>query len=106
MAMSDTKFLRIAAVIMVLAMALRIAWGFTIPVVPLSDSRAYDILARSLAEHGAYSLGRGQLTAYWPPGTSAVYAALYIVFGRDFSFIVASNVILSSGIVALTIVLA
>jgi 4-amino-4-deoxy-L-arabinose transferase-like glycosyltransferase len=106
MVKSDKKFLEIAAVIVVLALVLRAAWGATVPVIPISDSRAYDILARALVEHGSYSWGRNQLTAYWPPGTSAVYAALYAVFGHDFIPTVVLNVFLSTAIVVLTIALA
>ena len=105
MVKADNNFLRVVAAIIVLALVLRAAWGIAIPVVPISDSRAYDILARALAEHGAYSWGRNQLTAYWPPGTSAVYGALYMIFGYGFKPAVVLNVILSTGIVALTIAL-
>ena len=96
----------IASAIVVLALVLRAAWGITVPVVPLSDSRAYDILAHALVEHGAYSWGNNQLTAYWPPGTSATYAALYDIFGYSFRPVVVLNVILSTAIVGLTVVLA
>src|SRR5215471_6464619 len=105
MVKSDKNFLLIAAAIVVLALALRAAWGAIIPVVPVSDSRAYDMLARALVQHNGYSWGRNQLTAYWPPGTSALYAAFYTVFGYDFKPIVVLNVLLSTGIVALTIAL-
>ena len=98
-------FLRVAAAIVVLALVLRTAWGISVPVVPISDSKAYDILARALAEHGAYSWGANRLTAYWPPGTSAIYAAIYLIFGYGFNAIVAVHVILSTAIVGLTMLL-
>ena len=101
----EPNFLRVATAIVVLALVLRAAWGISVPVVPISDSKAYDILARALAEHGAYSWGTNRLTAYWPPGTSAVYAALYLIFGNGFNSVVAVNVILSTGIVGLTMLL-
>ena len=94
------------AAVVALALVLRAAWGIMVPVVPISDSRAYDILAHALVEYGAYSWGNNQLTAYWPPGTSATYAALYEIFGYSFRPIVVLNVILSTAIVALTMVLA
>ena len=101
----EPKFLRVAAAIVVLALVLRTAWGISVPVVPISDSKAYDILARALAEHGAYSWGANRLTAYWPPGTSAIYAAIYLTFGYGFNAIVAVHVILSTAIVGLTMLL-
>ena len=101
----EPKVLRVAAAIIVLALVLRAAWGISVPVVPISDGKAYDILARALAEHGAYSWGANRLTAYWPPGTSAIYAALYLIFGYGFTSIVAVHVILSTGIVGLTMLL-
>ena len=103
MVKADTRFWRVATAIVVLALVLRAAWGIVVPVVPISDSRAYDILARALAEHGAYSWAANQLTAYWPPGTSAIYAALYVAFGHGFLPVVVLNVILSTAIVGLTI---
>src|SRR5215471_18483092 len=106
MVKSDKNFLLLAAAIVVLALALRAVWGAIVPVVPVSDGRAYDMLARALVQHNGYSWGRNQLTAYWPPGTSALYAAFYTVFGYDFKPIVILNVLLSTGIVALTIALA
>ena len=42
-------------------------------------------------------------SAYWPPGTSGIYAVLYLTFGQGFTPIVILNIILSSGIVGLTI---
>src|SRR6185312_2399570 len=101
----EPNFLRVAAAIVVLALVLRTAWGISVPVVPISDSKAYDILARALAEHGAYSWGTNRLTAYWPPGTSAIYAAIYLIFGYGFNAIVAVHVILSTAIVVLTMLL-
>ena len=100
---ADTRFWRVATAIVVLALVLRAAWGIVVPVVPISDSRAYDILALALAEHGSYSWAADQLTAYWPPGTSAIYAALYVAFGHVFLPVVVLNVILSTAIVGLTI---
>jgi len=102
---ADTNFLKVAAAIIGLALILRATWGAVVPVVPISDSRAYDILAHVLAEDGVYGWGKGSPTAYWPPGTSAMYAALYVFFGRGFGPAVVLNVILSTGIVALTIAL-
>jgi 4-amino-4-deoxy-L-arabinose transferase-like glycosyltransferase len=73
-----------------------------IPVVPLSDSAAYDTFARMLAEHGVYGWTPDQPSAYWPVGTSAIYAALYAAFGHSYFPIVVLNIALSMGIVMMT----
>jgi 4-amino-4-deoxy-L-arabinose transferase-like glycosyltransferase len=89
--------------VLLLAIALRLAWGTLIPVVPVSDGDAYDISARMLAEHGVYGWAPDRPSAYWPVGISAIYAALYFVFGHSFTSIVILNIALSSAIVGLTI---
>ena len=43
-------------VILLAALALRVAWALLIPVIPVSDSSAYDIMARTLAEHWPLAL--------------------------------------------------
>jgi 4-amino-4-deoxy-L-arabinose transferase-like glycosyltransferase len=106
MVKSDKNLFGIVAAVIALALVLRAAWGIAVPVVPISDSRAYDILAHALVEQGAYSWGNNQLTAYWPPGTSAIYAALYRIFGFNFRPVVVLNIILSTAVVGLTMVLA
>jgi 4-amino-4-deoxy-L-arabinose transferase-like glycosyltransferase len=100
---SDTKFLKSVLLVLLLAIALRLVWGTLIPVVPVSDGDAYDIAARMLAEHGVYGWAPDRPSAYWPVGTSAIYAALYFVFGHSFTSIVVLNIALSSAIVGLTI---
>jgi 4-amino-4-deoxy-L-arabinose transferase-like glycosyltransferase len=100
---SNTYCLEIASAILVIAFVLRIVWGTLVPVVPVSDSEAYDILARTLYEHGVYGWNATSPSAYWPPGTSALYAILYSVFGKSFAPIIALNIALSTGIVGLTI---
>ena len=100
---SNTQFQKNVLLVLVLAIALRVAWGTLIPVVPVSDGDAYDILARMLAEHGVYGWAPDRPSAYWPVGTSAIYAALYFFFGHNYTAIVVLNVALSTGIVGLTI---
>ena len=101
---ANSKIECLAAMCGVLAVAfvLRLAWAMLIPVVPVSDSEAYDLFARILAEHGVYGWNPDQPSAYWPVGTSAIYAALYSVFGFNYSAIVALNVALGTAIVGLT----
>jgi 4-amino-4-deoxy-L-arabinose transferase-like glycosyltransferase len=102
MVKSEIGYLKIAFAILVVALVLRVTWGALVPVVPMSDSKAYEFLARTLAEYGVYGWSAARPSAYWPPGTSAVYAALYSVFGQSFTPIVILNIILSTGVVGLT----
>ena len=100
---SNTQFQKKVLLVLVLAIALRLTWSALIPVVPVSDGDAYDILARMLAEHGVYGWAPDRPTAYWPVGTSAIYAALYFFFGHNYTAIVILNIVLSTAIVGLTI---
>ena len=100
---STAQFQKSVLLVLALAISLRLAWSALIPVVPVSDGDAYDILARMLAEHGVYGWAPDRPSAYWPVGTSAIYAALYFFFGHNYTAIVVLNVALSSGIVGLTI---
>jgi 4-amino-4-deoxy-L-arabinose transferase-like glycosyltransferase len=87
---------------MAVALALRLLWALWVPVEPTSDSHLYHEFARSIAEGRGYAYPDGHLTAYWPVGTSAAYAALYVVFGVRFAPVVALNIALGVAIVALT----
>src|SRR6476659_3860680 len=100
---SNTQFQKSVLLVLLLAIALRLAWSTLIPVVPVSDGDAYDILARMIAEHGVYGWAPDQPSAYWPVGTSAIYGALYFLFGHNYTSIVVINIALSSAIVGLTI---
>src|SRR4029078_13087040 len=100
---SNTQFQKSVLLVLVLAVALRLAWSTLIPVVPVSDGDAYDILARMIAEHGIYGWAPDRPTAYWPVGTAAIYAGVYFFFGLNYTAIVVLNIILSSAIVGLTI---
>jgi 4-amino-4-deoxy-L-arabinose transferase-like glycosyltransferase len=101
-ASSNYKFNSAASIVLAIAFILRLGWAILIPVVPLSDSAVYDIFAQTLAVHGVYGWAPDQPSAYWPVGTSAIYAALYAVFGHSYIPVVALNVALSTGIVDLT----
>jgi len=93
--------------VLALAALLRIAWGALVPVVPLSDSNAYRVFAENLAAgHGYVWEVGGPPTAYWPVGTPAIYAMLFKIFGVSYAPIVAMNVALGVGIVALAMELA
>jgi 4-amino-4-deoxy-L-arabinose transferase-like glycosyltransferase len=99
---TNVDWIKAASAILAGAFLLRLGWALLVPVIPLSDSNAYDILALTLAGHGVYGFVPDQPSAYWPVGTSAIYAALYFLFGHSYTPIVALNIALSTGIVGLT----
>lgn len=63
------------------ALLLRLAWAACVPVDPVSDGVLYDAFARSIVAGHGYAFADGTLTEYWPVGTSATYALLYLIFG-------------------------
>ncbi|MBC8057609.1 MAG: glycosyltransferase family 39 protein, partial [Rhizobiales bacterium] len=63
------------------ALLLRLVWAVLVPVEPLSDSYLYDGFAKNIAFGKGYAFPGGDLTVYWPVGASAVFAAIYKVFG-------------------------
>lgn len=99
---SSTKSL---ALISTVALILRVVWAFLVPVVPLSDSYAYDVFARNLAIGVGYGWGPGLLAAHWPVGTSFVYSLLYRAFGFSYTPIVVFNLCISIVTIWLTMVL-
>ncbi len=92
--------------VVALALAVRTAWSLAVPVSPVSDSGVYDVLARHICSGIGYAFEPGKPTAYWPVGTSAVYAALYWIFGVHYAPIVVLNVLLGGLTVALVMALA
>jgi hypothetical protein len=87
---------------MLVGLALRVVWALAIPVVPISDSYMYDAFAKSIAGGKGYAFEAGNLTAYWPVGTSAVYAVFYWLFGHSHTPIVVFNVVLGVALIWLT----
>lgn len=87
-------------VILVLAFTLRAAWAIAVPVQPLSDGHAYDVLAQNIVNGTGYGFQPGDPNAYWPPGTSFVYALVYFIFGHTYLSIVLLNLALGVFIVA------
>ncbi len=85
--------------ILLLALVLRLVWAWWIPVFPLSDGEAYDTFARTLVEHGTFGWTAAEPTAFWPPGTTFMHAALYWAFGIKYLPIVAVNIALSLGLI-------
>lgn len=88
------------------AFALRLAWGIAIPIVPVSDSHAYDVFAQNLAQGHGYGWEPGRPSAYWPVGTSAVYALLFRFFGHDYTVVMLFQVAVGVAVVALAASLA
>jgi 4-amino-4-deoxy-L-arabinose transferase-like glycosyltransferase len=83
------------------AFIVRLVWGLLIPVIPISDSHAYDVFAQNIASGGGYGWNPGEPTAYWAVGTSAIYALLFFMFGHHYLPIVVLNVLIGVGTVAL-----
>ena len=97
---------RARGAILSLALLLRLAWALAVPVVPVSDSVAYDTFAQNIAAGNGYGWTPGEPSAYWPVGTAALYSALYLAFGHSYAPIVALNIAIGVLIVGLTMSLA
>jgi 4-amino-4-deoxy-L-arabinose transferase-like glycosyltransferase len=85
--------------IVIAAVLLRLVWAVLVPVVPLSDSRGYDIFARNLVEHGVFGWTPEQPFAFWPPGTSFLYAAMYWLFGYGYTSLIVLHIVISVGLI-------
>jgi hypothetical protein len=99
----NKSILFMARFILLTALVLRLAWGLAVPIIPLSDSQAYDTFAINIAQGHGYGWEPGQLTAYWPVGTSAIYALLYHFWGHQYTSIMLVQVMIGVCIVALSI---
>jgi len=88
------------------AFLLRAYWAMSVPVVPLSDSNAYDVFAQNIAAGHCYCWRPGEPTAYWAVGTAALYALIYGAFGHSYAAIVVLNILLGLGTTALAMSLA
>lgn len=87
-----TNYGRWLTVILLVAAVLRLGWAALIPVIPVSDSHAYDTFAQNIVAGHGYGWKAGEPSAIWPVGTSAVYAAIYSLFGHSYAGIVALNI--------------
>jgi 4-amino-4-deoxy-L-arabinose transferase-like glycosyltransferase len=85
-----------------IAIMLRVAWALLIPVIPISDSVAYDTFAQNIWQHGTYGWTEDKPTAFWPVGTSAIYSVLFMLFGYGYTTIVTLNIICTVAIIFLT----
>lgn len=97
---------RLVIAILVLGFVLRAIWAIVVPIAPISDSVAYDQLAWDLATRGSYEWINGDVTAYWPVGTSFIYSLLFRAFGHHCAPIAVLNVLVGTGTLALIISLA
>lgn len=87
--------------IFLVALGLRLVWAWWIPVMPVSDGAAYDAFARTLVDHGVFGWTATEPTAFWPPGTTFIHAALYWAFGVNYLPIVAVNIGMSLGLIVI-----
>jgi len=92
--------------IILIALLLRVLWVVAVPVIPVSDSHAYDTFAQNLASGQGYGWSSTSLTAYWPVGTSFAYSLLYQVFGHTYLPIVVLNILLAVVIIGVSMRLA
>ncbi len=106
-ACQDPAWLRKAAGwALVIAFLLRSYWALFVPIIPVSDSNAYDVLAQNIASGDCFCWTPGEPTAYWAVGTAALYALIYSVAGHSYVPIVVLNIAVGVGSVALAMSLA
>lgn len=79
--------------IALLAFIVRAIWAIVVPVMPVSDSAAYDTFAQNLANCQNYGWDCTTPSAYWPVGTSFIYALFYRLFGHTYTPIVVFNLV-------------
>jgi hypothetical protein len=96
---------RSVVAILAIGLLLRLVWALIVPVAPVSDSHAYEVFARNLVSCGTYGWQCDEPSAYWPPGTSMLYAALFKLAGPGYRAIIALNLALFVGTTWLTITL-
>jgi 4-amino-4-deoxy-L-arabinose transferase-like glycosyltransferase len=83
--------------ILALGLLLRLTWALIIPVQPVSDSAAYDLLARNILDHGVFGFRPDEPSAYWAVGAPAVVAATYGLLGDTYWGVVVLNIAASLG---------
>jgi 4-amino-4-deoxy-L-arabinose transferase-like glycosyltransferase len=88
--------------VLIVAIMLRVIWAWLVPVVPISDSFLYDAFAQSIANGNGYAFPNGDITVYWPVGTSAIYALIYKIFGISYVPIAIFNIVIGVAIVWLS----
>lgn len=88
--------------ILLLGFILRTLWVLLVPIIPISDSIAYDTFSKNIINHGTYGWTAVEPTSFWPVGTSAIYAIIYFIFGQSYTAIASFNILISLGIIYTT----
>lgn len=107
MSVAARPLVRPLLAVTLLGLLLRTLFAVLVPVVPaMSDPTAYVRFAESLSRGHGFGWGPAALTAFWPPGPSAMYAALFYLFGERLWLIAAAHVVIGTATVTLTMLLA
>ena len=101
----DDDYIWLALVIGV-ALAIRVAWVVLLQMPPGSDAAAYDRLGWGLAQGSGYAAEDGTPTASLPVGYPAFLAVIYLVFGHSWLAAGLANALLGTASVVLTYILA
>jgi len=91
------------------AAVLRAIWAVVVPVIPVSDSVAYDTFARNLAAGLAYGWDGHTPSAYWPVGAPFMYSLVYRLLDPNmwgYAPAVALNLAIGVAVVGLSMMLA
>lgn len=88
--------------ICVIAIILRVIWAVLIPIIPISDSVAYDTFAQNILTHGTFGWTGDRPTSFWPVGTSAIYSLIYLLFGHNYPAIAGFNILCTIAIIILS----
>lgn len=83
------------------AIVLRITWAALVPVIPVSDSVAYDTFATNLAAGDGFGWTRENPTGFFAPGAAFIYAVLYVVFGHNYAPIVGLHILVAAASILL-----
>ena len=96
---SHSKWL---AIILLIALVVRILLVMVSQVEPIHDAVAYDKLAWRLASGDGYVNDKGEPEAFWPVGYPAFLAVIYIIFGHSWIAGGVANAFLGTASVLLT----
>jgi 4-amino-4-deoxy-L-arabinose transferase-like glycosyltransferase len=81
--------------ILALALTLRLLWTAAVPVIPVADSRWYNLFAQNLALGYGYCFIPGQPTVFYPVGPGFLYSLAYRLFGFHLAAAVALNLVVA-----------
>ncbi|MEM8757038.1 MAG: hypothetical protein AAGF47_04565 [Planctomycetota bacterium] len=103
---SNSGVLRCLLVCIGLTLVLRLGWAAVMPFDLESDERAYFTFASHLSQGEGYGWEPHKPSAYWPVGTSALYAAVFMLTGPGKLGVVLVNLAASSAMTGLAVLLA